>query len=42
MFYSKKIIAVADEQNPIEEIQAGDMVLAENPETGEIALKRVV
>ena len=27
---------------PIEQIQAGDMVLAENPETGEIALKRVV
>ncbi len=41
-FIAGTLIETEEGQKPIEEIQAGDMVLAENPETGEIALKRVV
>ncbi len=41
-FIAGTLIETQYGQKPIEEIQAGDMVLAENPETGEIALKRVV
>ena len=41
-FVAGTLIETQYGQKPIEEIQAGDIVLAENPETGEIALKKVV
>ena len=41
-FVAGTLIEAADGKKPIEEIKAGDMVLAENHETGEIALKKVV
>jgi len=41
-FVAGTLIEAAEGKKPIEEIQAGDIVLAENPETGEIALKKVV
>ena len=41
-FIAEILIETAEGKKPIEEIKAGDMVLAENPETGEIAYKRVV
>ena len=40
-FVAGTLIATADGYKPIEEIQAGDKVLSENPETGEIAYKTV-
>ncbi len=41
-FIAGTLIETAEGKKPIEDIQVCDMVLAENPETGEIALKRVV
>lgn len=41
-FIAGTLIETAEGKKPIEEIQSGDMVLAENPETDEIALRRVV
>lgn len=38
-FVAGTLIATEDGQKPIEEIQAGDKVLSENPETGEVAYK---
>lgn len=40
-FVAGTLIATEDGQKPIEEIQAGDKVLSENPETGEVAYKTV-
>ena len=41
-FVAGTLIEAEDGHKPIEQIQAGDMVLAENPKTGEIAFKKVV
>ena len=41
-FVAGTMIETADGKKPIEEIRVGSIVLAENSETGEIALKRVV
>ena len=40
-FVAGTLVATEDGQKPIEEIQAGDKVLSENPETGEVAYKTV-
>ena len=40
-FVAGTLVETEDGQKPIEEIQAGDKVLSENPETGEIAYKTV-
>ena len=40
-FVAGTLVTTEDGQKPIEEIQVGDKVLSENPETGEIAYKTV-
>ena len=40
-FVAGTLVTTEDGQKPIEEIQIGDKVLSENPETGEIAYKTV-
>lgn len=40
-FVAGTLVTTEEGQKPIEEIQAGDKVLSENPETGEIAYKTV-
>ena len=41
-FVAGTLVSTEDGDKPIEKIEAGDMVWAANPETGEVALKRVV
>lgn len=41
-FIAGTLVETAEGKKPIEEIKSGDIVLAENPKTGEIAMKKVV